>query len=55
MLKSYSSATAPSHCTIYYCNYYNHYIIIIVIIIIIIIIIITISKGYFTVNPIFSP
>ena len=57
MLKSYSSATAPSHCTIYYCNYYNHYIIIIiiVIIIIIIIIIITISKGYFNVNPIFSP
>ena len=56
MLKSYSSATAPSHCTIYYCNYYNHYIIIVVIIIIIIIIIIiTISKGYFSVNPIFSP
>ena len=51
MLKSYSSATAPSHCTIYYCYYYNHYIIIIVIIIIII----TISEGYFSVNPIFSP
>ena len=62
MLKSYSSATAPSHCTIYYYNYHNHYIIIIIIIVIVIIIIIiiiiiisTISKGYFSVNPIFSP
>ena len=54
MLKSYSSATAPSHCTFFYYNYYNHYIIIIIVIVIIIIII-TISKGYFSVNPIFSP
>ena len=45
MLKSYGAATAPSHCTIYYYNYYNCYIIIIVI---------TIWKGYFSVNPILS-
>ena len=44
MLKSYGAATAPSHCTIYYHNYYNYYIIIIN----------TIWKGYFSVNPILS-
>ena len=44
MLKSYSAATAPSHCNMYYYNYYNYYVIIII----------TISKGYFRVNPILS-
>ena len=45
MLKSYSAATAPSHCTVYYYNYYNYHIIIIII---------TIWKVYLSVNPILS-